>query len=926
MMLRQFKRMTVILSLYFVFSVLLNTAEAASNQISIKLETFKSHSRLSMYAEKHMDISFKEIKDGFEIFFKDLTLFDLGAPMGKEREWLERHANIQDYRMLSFKLTETPEGVVARGLWKFPQGKKAFHNPKMKRFSFRRTDHPLYVTDFWYAKGPTAVEMRRKQKETSKILAATKNKEKEEERKDYERRMQSAEPLALPEPDTVAFCKEPLTKKNDIFLKFKPVHKEPDFAKWFGMLSPDEEYPYLQPAGNSQEAQYIRLAIKLYRAGKTALSIRTVEFFDKDIGPSKYSEQMHFLKANALIQLGHRDQAEKIFKRIAKSPSKSPVKLNAAMYLAGQAFEMGNYLIALDLFNRLTKHYPNHNRLSWVFHLGAAECLYRIGDAEQSRDEYAKSIDKVPEGDEKSQALVASRLGDIYLARGQNAQALATYYRVIKHYGDRVKLGPEILLNRAESLFWLDQIDRARIEYQNFLKIYPSYPEGWRATLRIAEILMQNEDPQKRKEGHKWLRRTINRYPGSPGMTIARLKIIPCEDHGGFKAQSAKLFLETEAQKFDRPEALEMSYYQDLLALYHVRSMIAFEKYAKTVSSSEKLLRKVALNRTIGMVNQSSRLAFRKHILNLLKHDKGFKALSYYTLHFDSVTDGGDPLPPRFQLELAGIAAEFKLPTLANRILDDFDKVYSEYKKDSSLGQVIRERLASEAHYSRGKILWMGRGKAAANEIRDILGKISQDSYYQIEKEVILGLLSEAEGKPGIALKHAQNARTYLSRIPDKDVKTIRNPELSYWIAKLQKEKGNFEMAGNILHKLKMTGQDQGENFRAIAGNQTRFGKATLIPLGTPQIPTLEQISISEAEAYVKAGMYGKAASAYGNAVSSGVGEPGILFTYARVLSKTGKSRDKAEAMKILQRILKDSTDPFWNRMAQKVLERKAVF
>src|SRR5690606_10209894 len=137
-------------------------------------------------------------------------------------------------------------------------------------------------------------------------------------------------------------------EKRDVFLPFKASRSEVDFGRWFSRTTPDTDYPYLTPKSGSEDAQYLKLALDLYRKGKLALAVRTTEFFEKEHGSSPLRPEIKFLKANALIKLGYPERAARILRELVVDGKGTPVALHAGMYTSAKEFGRKNYLEALE--------------------------------------------------------------------------------------------------------------------------------------------------------------------------------------------------------------------------------------------------------------------------------------------------------------------------------------------------------------------------------------------------------------------------------------------------------------------------------------------------------------------------------------------------------------------------------------------------
>ena len=227
-----------------LFAFLASSAYCAE---SVNIQTFKTHSRLFFAVDPSVEAKLKSDSRGFEVFFKGISLSDLGAPLGEEAVWGDQFSQTGDPRLAGLKFSETSGGVKVSGSWKFPAGKQALVNPQMQTFDFRQANPASgYVVDFWVKQGAMTVdEWKVHEKEKARQDARRRNEEGKKAR--AERRLASERRKAEIE-DTTRFCREILSEKNDIFLQFYPVHQKVDFRKYLPQRLRMSIFPIMKPA------------------------------------------------------------------------------------------------------------------------------------------------------------------------------------------------------------------------------------------------------------------------------------------------------------------------------------------------------------------------------------------------------------------------------------------------------------------------------------------------------------------------------------------------------------------------------------------------------------------------------------------------------------------------------------------------------
>jgi tetratricopeptide (TPR) repeat protein len=873
----------------------------------IELQTFKTHSRLKVLLDESVVPKVVTSKNGFEVTFPSISPLDLGVGVGSQEDTTR---NLKDHRITRLWVDDLGlAGVKLRGEWRFPEGERALAKPEMHVFDYRQKSPGKWVMDFWLKPGPTLAEARANQARLAKAAEVRKL----ESRVNQRNRRFLASVEKRKEADTADFfCDAPLTSERDVVIPFRPVGGKIEFSKWFSAVKADENYPYLEPKGEDRESEHVKLAISLYRDSKPALSIRTIEFFEKEFQNSIYRVEMQFLRANALIMLGQGRQAREILKSLLLTNPKHPASLHAGMYLAMQTYESGEFLNSLEAFTSLWRHFGDH-RLTWVFHLGAAESLAALKQTERAIESYAQVIKLASSPND--QAIAAFRIGSLYLDRQQYAQALAAYYKALKDYPQQGERDPELVLNRAEALFWLGQNDRASAEMSQFLKRFPSHPEGWRATLRLAEISLRKTAPRTNLEYEALLKKTVNQYPSSPGVVLARLRLMPCGTHGGFSASSATRYLSEDASQFDASDAVAMDRYSELLALTRFRAMVSLKQGDSALRFGRELLERYPLSAARGEVLTSMQRVLRKRVLALLKDGKKLAALKTYEEAEKWNVLGGSPTESDYLLGLSDSAIELGLNQLGQKILGRYQAIAQQAQARTPASAeegVDLEEVArrSELNFIQAKNLWLTQGLTAREEIQSRLQKIAEESPRAFEREVLLSVILEAAGDTKKALGHALRALALSRSGPPEGVVAVET-----WIAKLQLKLGEYAVAERSFRKLR---EALGESKESVP-----TASSPMRELGLADASDREALLMGELQAIEKQERWADAASLYAVVIERGAKDNRTLYSYARALEQNGSEQDIKKSNEILTEIQKSGAEDFWKKLAQEALKAR---
>lgn len=876
-------------------------AHAAS---AVQLQTLKTLSRLAIALDSSVETELSEVANGFTLRLRGVTLADLYLG-GTEL------TSFKDSRMASLTIDEDTSGVTLHGIWNFAQGEAALADPKMERFVYREKNPARFVMDFWPKGGVSAVDLKKRKKDEARVASIANAKKDADKRRN--RRIASQQALAV-ESDVSRFCKEPLNDRVDLFLEFIPFHEVPHFTDLLPKGNPDEGYAFIDLPATAPDAKYVRLALELFAKRDYALSIRTLDFFDKEAPSSIHHTDMKFLRANALLRMELKDQATALFEDIREKSPGTPAALASALYLAEATRKAGNDIQAIERYLWIANHYPQHRNV-WVWRMVAAEALYKIKQTDRAVIEYEWVAENAP--DPKDRASASLRIGDAYLFRSQYDRALAAYYQASQKYPEESAKMPSAQVNRGEALYWLGQLDRAEEQFHSFLEKFPGHPAGWRALLRLGEIEGRKPGAVAAEKSRADFLETINRFPFSPGSVIARMRLIPCEDHGGFDAKTAASFFKNETEKFDGSGEIRTDRFGEFRSLIRVRSMVLLDDGVAALDAA--IREKDEVNRkstAFAWLQDMQRKLFRKQVLSLLGSGKRFEAIHFYDqyaakvnlseeLAEDVTPDQVALADPDYLLRLSRIAAELGLGRTANLIAKRYDTEAKHLGLNRSIASAsLEERLKqSERAFTDAKALWVLDPIKNETTIRKHLAKMSDESPFSFQKEIILGLMAEREKKWATALSYSLKASLLLSKMTAED--SLERIALDQWIARLQ------DSGGNALAAL--------ETYRRLQrSNPTPGARAKAEGVGIPAIASKDVWAMREAEIAGKLGKWGEAATAYGRVVDGGQGGNSALYQYALSLEKSGENESKVT--EILKKVADSKDDDFWKELARKKL------
>jgi|GEM_PF-765148 len=902
----------------------------------IDLLSFKTHSRLRVRIDEGVGTSWKDVPGGFELLLKGLLLSDLGAPLGGEKDWGARFSKLSDPRLSGISLSETSAGVVIKGRWKFPKGDQAPAKPVMEHFDYRENAPARLVLDFWTKDSPTVAQQKKIDLERAR---SEERKQAEANARARDERREQREAARREEENLVKFCQAPLDEKSDVFLEFMPVQDSFELAKHIIQNRPEDDYDWVRPDDGEKDGAHLRLALRLHREKKHGLALRTIEFFEKDFPTSRYRREMQFLKSSAQLALGMNQEAQQGFDEIRRNSPDSQAALRSALYTALETQKAGAPLIALENWMWLIRYHPEHPK-AWVFHLMAARNLDELRQTERAAKEYQWVAQNAPERKERVEGAV--RVGDLFYRRRQYERSLASYYQAMNLFPEETRVFPAIHLNRAESFYWLGQVDRAAEAYSEFLALFPAHSAGWRATYRLGEALARKADADSQSRARDRFMETINRYPTSPGAQLARLRLLPCGDHAGFDSATGREFFVRELATFDGGGELQMERWKDHLALAQVRSLISLGDHGTAIDVAIKSVEGGVPTEPRRLILGMLRSLFRRTVLDHLAAGRKYEALKF---HQDKIRDfplirgyREDTVNPDYLLRLSEAATELGMGRLASTLVDQYHRLDAQTQVagreiasaggagKSAQGLGLDEILEkADKAWLEARALWMTEQGREKGTLDAFLAMIPEQSPRAYGAHIMRAILREKSGTTQEALAELIQARLLLP--PSEGALPGESLRIEAWIARLQEKSGDHLAAVATWRNIALQ-LEEGAPARLPAVAPAGTGVAS--SLGAGPVPAHEDALRNEALILTRLEKWAEADEAWRKLISivekpaAENGEAALAGPYryerARVLARMG-GREKLDLARTeLQEIVKRSKDETWKKLAQESL------
>ena len=911
-----FKNIGIIFVFLHCFPLVCSGAQAEFGG-SIELLPQSSYSRLSISIDSSFKPIFSDTRKGFKVTIPSATLMDLGVPFGSEEAFNRYLQKISDARIGSIEVHEDSSKsaltLTIEGKYRFPSGSARLANPQMDHFDFRKEELGKLYFDFFYKKGPTELETVREKK----IADSLKLQEEKEFliRKESERK-ESREKRLIEARNALYFCELPFDRANTIFLRYRADHPVVKFSSYFPEKIPDHLFEYAEPKGTTEEAEMVRLALKLARENKEALSIKTTEFIEKQFPKSRFINEMLFLRANDLYRLGFEEKGKAIIEELTKKTQGTEIALQSLTFLAVQAFHREEWLSALNGFMNLKREMP-HSKFAWLFHYGIAESLYQIKQSEQAKQEYDWVAANAPKSEIRAEA--AYKAGDVYYDRNQFAQAVVLYEAAVKKYREELARYPEVLMNLSESYFQLGEYARADKTYQEYLEFGRNQPNAWRAILRVAEIKSLNQKISPEIEAA--FTETNNRYPMSLGAVIARLRMLPCGSHGGMDLAAFKRMMDSSEVK--NIDTLDPVVYggplKELVAVTEVRTLLSFGQDQAAIQQGLVHLRENPSVEGRRFLEQAMIGGIKSILEKELNAGDEIGAIATYQKYGDYLPlPLHDPMADDLKMKIAEVASRRKLTSLAMKIIGPYQKL-SEVETKEVMAAIEKNLITPGADEQEGRLflevktLWNGPSFKIDDEkqTKELLGRlemIRDRSQYAFERDLILSLYNSE-------MKDFKTANEINQRLATRMIKLGPKEKVQVWTfaGETANEAKDVDFAARAFHQAriileKASEKDQSElNFRHLSS-----------------IPSVAYLYQNEGEALEKQEKWKEAVALYTEAIENKVGGNHILYEHAKALLKVGSRESRKIASRSLEKIQQSQDDDVWKQLARETLDEIA--
>ena len=413
---------------------------------------------------------------------------------------------------------------------------------------------------------------------------------------------------------------------------------------------------------------------------------------------------------------------------------------------------------------------------------------------------------------------------------------------------------------------------------------------------------------------------TVNRYPMTPGAVIARLRLLPCGNHGGFDLAGAQRFIVSPAvENFDGGEDLYPSSFRELVGLTEVRTLLSFSQDQLAMERGVLRLQENPTVEVRKLIEQAMIGGIKRFLDLQLGESKGYAAIATYEKWGDFLpVPSHDPLSDDLRLRLARFASEKKLSSFALKLIEPYRQMNeAEHREELAAIQKNLNLESSEEQDERNfievKTVWNSDSFKIEDEkdgelLLTRLTSVRDDSSFASERDLLKALYFREKKEDQKALTLVQGVVKRMSRLNSN-----QKAQVWAWLGELARDQKKTDVAEKAFHEARM------ELNRVSGKDQPELGIRRL-----PAPPSLATLYVEEGEMLDLQQKWKDSVSLYSEAIENKVGGNHVLYAHARAILKDGGRNSKTIASRSLEKIQQSQEDDVWKNLAQKGLEEIA--
>lgn len=276
----------------------------------------------------------------------------------------------------------------------------------------------------------------------------------------------------------------------------------------------------------------LSLAAKLFERKQYALAIRSVEFARRDFQASPYFDELTYLEALALRNLGKLEKDNSLISRgdeklrelmlKTREGNYLPFSGKIRMFFASSAYREERWLDAISQFELITTLKGSEKEADYSgIVMASAESYLALRQYRRAERIYRSVISEMPKSELAKESLY--RWGNILSHERAFRKADEIFRQALREYPEHEKIRNEAYFNLAEANFSLGKLSEAQKFFQEYIRRHASNPLAGLAKVRLGEIAeLQDRDA---KSAAEYYRDAINRFPFSLGETVGRIRL-----------------------------------------------------------------------------------------------------------------------------------------------------------------------------------------------------------------------------------------------------------------------------------------------------------------------------------------------------------------------------------------------------------------
>lgn len=617
----------------------------------IQFKSYQTHSHVAVSVDPSVEYRVEKIEQNGKVVGLRLVLDNIN-------EELESLAKAEDTRTDGIKVTRSAVAGNGKVVYEFHLSDKA-KAIGIEYFDYRNKVPSEIALDYWLKNQKAGSNVAEQSLKTSLKPAA----EKPARRKlAHVSKAAKHEPVKSTAPN-FAGCGQPLNHAVDGGTLWKVYHKPFNYRAFFNLMPADANYAYpgVTPkkgellGARSKEVAHYRLCFKLYKEGKYALVLRSIDFFEKQYAASAMRPELEFLKASTLVQLSrllrterYMDQALDLYRSILlEQPDSERARLSLA-FLVQQLMDRGTPVFALEyaLMGADQGSKDPNDMTRWVYRLASAEALFVLGE----HDRAERALQLIMDQGNAISPEAAFRMGEVFSSRKLFERAILAYEKAIRQFSAEANRFPTAFFNLAEAYFRIGRHDEAERVYREFEKRFTNDSALWAVEVRLAELeqMKVKATDVKAHERIKGLyEEIVNRHPYSPGATMAELRLSTCyrdlKAGDGTRQFFENLFGVRDLKKLESPlvEPAEVELWLDLS---ECRFNLYNGNYRAALKRADDYRQKLAKLE----LGESFKKVFAEAVLKLaakLSKDGNEKELLAVVEHYGDLAPRPEPVP-----------------------------------------------------------------------------------------------------------------------------------------------------------------------------------------------------------------------------------------------------------------------------------------